>query len=118
MSYYEHIFLLRADITAQQAEKITKEFSQIVADNGGKVVTEENWGLKTLAYIIKKNRKAYYTLFNLDTPPAAVQELERQERLHEDVLRYMTVRVDELQEGPSVQMKARTSRDEREGSRR
>lgn len=117
MSYYEHVFLVRPDTTAQQLEKLVKEFAGIVKTAGGKVTKTENWGLRNLAYKIKKNRKAHYILFNLDTPPAAVSELERQERLHDDVLRFMTVRVDELDEEPSVLMRARKKREERAGGR-
>lgn len=117
MSHYEHIFLVRPDLTAQQLEKIIKDFTGIIEDNGGKVAKTENWGLRTLAYKIKKNRKAHYVLLNLDTPPAAVNELERQQRINDDVLRFMTVRVDEFEEGPSIQMRVKASREERAGAR-
>lgn len=118
MSYYEHIFLVRPDLTAQQLEKIIKDFTGIIEGNGGKVTKTENWGLRTLAYKIKKNRKAHYVLLNLDTPPGAVNELERQQRITDDVLRFMTVRVDEFEEGPSIQMRVKASREERAGARR
>ncbi len=117
MSYYEHIFLVRPDLTAQQLEKIIKDFTGIIEGNGGKVTKTENWGLRTLAYKIKKNRKAHYVLLNLDTPPGAVNELERQQRINDDVLRFMTVRVDEFEEGPSIQMRVKASREERAGAR-
>ena len=118
MSYYEHIFLVRPDLTESQLEKVIKDFAGIVEKNGGKVAKSENWGLRTLAYKIKKNRIAHYVLYNLDAPPAAVNELERQQRLSEDVLRFMTVRVDEFEEGPSIQMRVKASREERAGARR
>ena len=117
MSYYEHIFLVRPDLTAQQLEKIIKDFTGLIEKAGGKVTKTENWGLRGLAYKIKKNRKAHYILMNLDAPPAAVNELELQERLSDDVLRFMTIRVDEFEEGPSIQMRVKASREERAGAR-
>lgn len=115
MPLYEHVFIARQDINAQQVETITADFSKIVEDNGGKVAKAEYWGLKTLAYRIKKNRKGHYTLLGLDAPHAALAELERQARLHDDIIRFMTVRVDELEEGPSIVMRARAEKAERRG---
>ncbi len=117
MSYYEHIFLARPDLTAQQLENLIKDFTGIIESNGGTAAKTENWGLRSLAYKIKKNRKAHYVLFNLDGPAAAVNELERQERINDNVLRFMTVRVDEFEEGPSIQMRVKASREERAGGR-
>ena len=105
MPLYEHVFMARQDLSPQQVEEMTTQFKGIVEGLGGKVAKSEYWGVKTLTFRIAKNRKAHFTLFNLDTPPAAINELERQQRIHEDVLRYLTVRVDELEEGPSAMMR-------------
>lgn len=113
MSLYESTFVVRHDMSAQQVEQLADTFSDIIKNNGGEVTKTEHWGLKTLAYRIKKNRKAHYVFFNVDAPSAAMQELERNMRLNEDVLRYLTVRVDELDPEPSPMMQARASRDER-----
>jgi small subunit ribosomal protein S6 len=114
MPLYEHVYLARQDLSAQQVEDLTKQFSDVIAGLGGKVTKNEYWGLKSLSYRINKNRKAHMTLLNVDAPAAAVTEIERQERLSEDVLRYLTIRVDELEEGPSAMMrKSDRDRDER-----
>lgn len=114
MALYEHVFLARQDLAQAQVDTITEEAGKIIADNGGKVVETENWGLKSLAYKIQKNRKAHFVMLRLDTPPAAVEELERQTRLSEDVLRYMTIRVDAHEDGPSAMMrKEKKSKKER-----
>lgn len=110
MSYYEHVIIARPDINAQQVEAITQEFTKIVEKGGAKVTKSEYWGLRTLAYKIKKNRKAHYMFLNIDGPHPAVAEMERLEHLNEDILRFMTIRVDELEEGPSIMMQARTDR--------
>ena len=112
MPLYEHVYLARQDLSAQQVEDLTKQFSDVIAGLGGKVTKNEYWGLKSLSYRINKNRKAHMTLLNVDAPAAAVTEIERQERLSEDVLRYLTIRVDELEEGPSAMMR-KSDRDER-----
>ena len=112
MPLYEHVFLARQDASAQQVEDLTKQFQGIVEGLGGKVTKNEYWGVKSLSFRIRKNRKAHFTLLNLDAPPAAISEIERQERLNEEVLRFMTVRVDELEEGPSIMMR-KSDRDER-----
>ena len=113
MPLYENIFIARQDISTAQVEALTETFANLVAENGGKVEKREYWGLRNLAYRIKKNRKGHYVLFNLEAPPAAVSELERNMRINEDVLRYLTVRVDELEAGPSSMMR-RSERDERD----
>ena len=112
MPNYESVFIARQDITAAQVEGLVETFEKVITDGGGSVPKKENWGLKTLAYKIKKNRKGHYTLMNLDAPANAVHEMERQMRINEDVLRYITIRVDELEEGPSVMMRGR-DRDDR-----
>src|SRR6185503_207803 len=114
MPLYEHVFLARQDLSAQQIEDLTKQYSDVITGLGGKVTKNEYWGLKSLSYRINKNRKAHMTLLNVDAPSAAVTEIERQERLSEDVLRYLTIRVEELEEGPSAMMrKSDRDRDER-----
>jgi len=113
MPYYENVFIARQDISSQQVDLMTEEFSKLVSDNGGEVPKTEYWGVRGLTYRIKKSRKGHYVLMNLDAPPDSVQELERQMRLHEDVIRYMTIRVDELEEGPSVMMQSRGGRGSR-----
>ena len=112
MPLYEHVFLARQDISSQQVEGLVDQFKAVIEEGGGKVAKVETWGLKSLTYRIRKNRKAHFTLLNLDAPPAAVAEMERQQRIHEDVLRTMTIKVDELEEGPSVMMQKR-DRDDR-----
>ena len=113
MPFYENVFIARQDISAPQMEILTDDFSKIIEDQGGKIAKREYWGLRGLAYRIKKNRKAHYVLLNIDASAQAVQEMERQMRLHEDVLRYLTLRVDELEEGPSAMMQRRGSREGR-----
>ncbi len=117
MPLYEHVFLARQDVSAQAVDTLIGQYKTIVEGLGGKVTKVENWGLKSLAYRIKKNRKAHYALMNIDAPAAAVAEVERQERLSEDVLRSLTIRVDELEEGQSVMLQKR-DRDERRDDRR
>jgi len=113
MPLYEHVFLARQDASAQQVDDLTNQFKGIVEGLGGKVEKTEYWGVKSLTYRMNKNRKAHFTLMNLDAPAAAIAEIERQERLNEDVLRYMTIRVEELEEGPSAMMR-KAERDDRE----
>ena len=105
MPLYEHVFLARQDVSAQQVEELTAQFKGVIEQMGGKVAKTEQWGVKSLSYRLRKNRKAHFTLLNVDAPPAALNEIERQERLNEDVLRYLTVRVDEHEEGPSAMMR-------------
>ncbi len=114
MPLYEHVYLARQDLSAQQVEELTAQLSGVIGEMGGKVAKNEYWGVKSLAFRIRKNRKAHMTLLNLDAPPAAINEIERQERLNEDVLRYLTIRVEEHEEGPSAMMrKADRDRDDR-----
>ena len=113
MSLYESTFIARHDMSSQQVESLAENFTNIVKENGGEIAKTEFWGLKTLAYRIKKNRKGHYVYFNVDAPAAALIELERNMRLSEDVLRYLTVRVDALDPDPSPMMQARASRDDR-----
>lgn len=113
MPYYENVFIARQDISAAQVETMTEAFTAIIAENGGEVTKREYWGLKNLAYRIKKNRKGHYTLVNIEAPTDAVKEMERNMGLNEDVIRFMTIRVDALEEGPSVVMQSRGSRDDR-----
>jgi small subunit ribosomal protein S6 len=112
MPLYEHVFLARQDVSAQQAEEMATQFKGVIEGLGGKVTKTESWGVKSLSFRIKKNRKAHFTLMNVDGPAAALAEVERQERIHEDVLRFMTIRVDELEEGPSAMMR-KSDRDDR-----
>src|SRR5262249_61634012 len=105
MPLYEHVFLTRQDASAQQVEELTAQFKAIIEQMGGKVAKTEQWGVKSLAYRLRKNRKAHFTMFNIEAPPAALNEIERQERLSEDVLRYLTVRVRDHEEGPSAMMR-------------
>ena len=113
MPYYESVFIARQDISAPQVEALTDNFVKAIEDNGGKVAKQEYWGLKNLSYRIKKNRKGHYVLFNIDGPSDSIEEMERQMRLHEDILRYLTIRVDELEEGPSAMMQRGSGRDDR-----
>ena len=117
MALYEHIYLVRQDVTAPQVEALTETLKTLIASNGGSVSKVEAWGLKSLAFRIKKNRKAYFTLLNIDGPPAAIVELERQLGLNEDVIRYITLRVDEHEVGPSAMLRKReeSDRDDRGG---
>lgn len=121
MPLYEHVYLARQDLSPQQVEELTVQYTAIIEQMGGKVAKAEYWGVKSLTYRMRKNRKAHFTLLNIDAPPAAVAEVERQEHISEDVLRSLTVRVDELEEGPSAMMRKvdrDRDRDERRGDRR
>lgn len=112
MAFYENIFIARQDISSAQVDALADQFAAVLGENGGAVKKKEYWGLKTLAFRIKKNRKGHYVLLNIDAPPAAVQEVERQMRINEDILRFLTVRVDELEEAPSAMLQPR-GRDDR-----
>ena len=114
MPLYEHVFIARQDLSNAQAEGLVEHFSAVLADNGGKVVESEYWGVKTMAYKINKNRKGHYAYLRTDAPAPAVQEMERLMRLHDDVMRVMTIKVDEHEDGPSVQMQKRDDRERRE----
>jgi small subunit ribosomal protein S6 len=113
MSLYEHVFLVRQDATPQQVEALAEQMKSVIEAGGGKVTKTEQWGLRPLAFRIQKNRKAHYALMNIDSPWAAVAEMERQLKINEDVLRYLTVRVEELEEGPSAVLQRRDRDDER-----
>lgn len=111
MALYEHIYLARQDISAQQVEALTEQFKTVIESLGGKVEKGEYWGVKSLAYRIKKNRKAHFSLLNLDAPSAAVTEMERQMGINEDVIRFMTIRVETHEAGPSAMMRKRDDDD-------
>jgi small subunit ribosomal protein S6 len=121
MPLYEHVYLARQDLSQQQVDELTAQYQGVIEGLGGKVAKAEYWGVKTLTYRIRKNRKAHFTLLNIDGPSAAIVEVERQQRINEDVLRAITVSVDELEEGPSAMMRKvdrDRDRDERRGERR
>ena len=105
MALYEHVFLARQDLAQAQVDGLAEEATKIIEANEGKVTRTETWGLKSLAYPISKNQKAHFVMLHVDAPGSVVAELERQTRINEDVIRYMTIRVDELEDGPSVMMK-------------
>ena len=116
MPLYEHVFLARQDASAQQVEDFTTQITGVIEGLGGKVTKSENWGVRSLTYRMNKNRKAHFMLLNIDGPAAVVAEIERQERISEDIIRYITVRVEEHEEGPSAMMrKSDRDRDERGG---
>ena len=117
MALYEHVFIARQDLANAQAEALIEHFGQILTDNGGSITGTEYWGLRTMAYKINKNRKGHYGFIKSDSPSAAVDEMERLMRIHEDVMRIMTIKVDEHEEGPSAVVLAKNSRDERRGGR-
>ncbi|ACL59504.1 30S ribosomal protein S6 [Methylobacterium nodulans] len=117
MALYEHVFLARQDVTSQQVESMIDTYKGVIEANGGKVEKTEMWGVKSLAYRIKKNRKAHFTLLNIDAPPAALAEMERQMRISEDILRFLTIRVEALETEPSAMMQKR-DRDERKDRER
>jgi len=110
---YESVFIARQDISAAQVDTLADNFEIVISENGGSIAKRENWGLRTMAYKLKKNRKGHYVLFNIDAPAAAIHEMERQMRINEDILRYLTVRVDELEEGPSIIMRNKDRGDDR-----
>ena len=117
MPLYEHVFLARQDISQTQVEALTKEYTQVIEEGGGRVGKTEYWGLKTVAFKIKKNRKAHYSLMNLEAPPAAVAEMERRMGLSPDVIRFITVRVEAHETEPSIQMRKSDRDDRRDGDR-
>ena len=116
MPLYEHVFLARQDLAQAQVDALAENATKIVEAQQGKVTKVENWGLRNLAYKIAKNRKAHYVMLNIDAPAGTVAELERQTQINEDVIRYMTIRVDELEGGPSVMMR-KSERDRERGDR-
>ena len=113
MPLYEHVMISRQDLSNAQAESLIEHFSTVLKDNGGSAVDAEYWGIKTMAYKINKNRKGHYAFLRSDAPSAAVHEMERLMRLHDDVMRVLTIKVDAHEEGPSVQMQKREERGER-----
>jgi small subunit ribosomal protein S6 len=117
MPLYEHIFMARQDVTSQQVEAMVDQYKGVIEQNGGSVEKTEMWGVKSLAYRIKKNRKAHFTMFNINAPAPALAEMERQMSISEDILRFMTIRVEELETEPSVMMQKR-DRDERKDRER
>jgi small subunit ribosomal protein S6 len=118
MPLYEHVMIARQDLSNAQAEGLIEHFSTVIADNGGKIVEHEYWGVKTMAYKINKNRKGHYAFLKSDAPAAAVLEMERLMRLHDDVMRVLTIKVDAHAEGPSVQMQKRDDRERGERGER
>jgi small subunit ribosomal protein S6 len=118
MALYENVFIARQDVPTTQVETLTTQFAELVTGLGGTVSKKEYWGLRSLTYRIKKNRKGHYTLLNIDAPAAAVKELERTMSINEDIIRYLTVRVDELEEGPSAIMIRSAEKSDRPGGDR
>jgi small subunit ribosomal protein S6 len=116
MPHYEHIFMVRQDASNAQVEELTEHYKSVIADNGGSIGKVEYWGVKSLAYRIRKNRKAHYTLMNITAPPAALAEMERQMSINEEVVRFLTLRMDELDEEPSVMVRP-ARRDDRRDDR-
>ena len=104
MSFYEHVFIARQDLAQNQVDELTDKYAAIIEKDGGKVTKRENWGLRNLAYRIQKNRKGYYVLMNIDAPADAVKEMERLIRVDEDIIRHLTIKVDQLEEGPSAML--------------
>jgi small subunit ribosomal protein S6 len=120
MPLYEHVYLARQDASTQQVEELTAQLKGVIEGLGGSIAKNEYWGVKSLSYRLRKNRKAHFTLMNVNAPPAAINEIERLERLNEDVLRYLTIRVEEHEEGPSAMMRRAErdrDRDDRRGDR-
>ena len=117
MPLYEHVFLTRQDASNAQVDQLTDQFKTVITSGGGKIGKSEYWGLKSLTFRIKKNRKAHYTYLDIEAPPAAIAEMERQMSINEDVIRFMTVRVEKHEDGPSAMMKAGSRREERGGGR-
>ena len=113
MAIYECVYIARQELTAAQAEQLSKDLTKIVSSNSGEIKRQEYWGLRNLAYKIRKNRKGHYTMFHIEAPASAIEELERNMRLNEDILRYLTVKIDKLPDGPSVMMTARPDRPRR-----
>ncbi|MGI9422834.1 MAG: 30S ribosomal protein S6 [Hyphomicrobiaceae bacterium] len=114
MPLYEHVYLARQDVSQQQVDALTSEFKQLIEENGGSVGKTEYWGVKSLTYKIKKNRKAHFTLMNIEAPSDIVSEMERRMRLSTDILRFMTIKVDSHDTEPSAQMR-KNDRDDRRG---
>ena len=116
MPLYEHVFIARQDLAQAQVDALAENATKIIEGNGGKIAKTETWGLRSLAYRIQKNRKAHYVMLDIDAPAPAIAELERQTQINEDVIRYMTIKVDAHEQGPSVMMR-RGEREKRRGDR-
>ena len=112
MALYEHVFISRQDLTTLQTEDLIKQYSDILKDNGGKVIGHEYWGLRTLAYKINKNRKGHYCLIKSDSPPSASHEMERLMKLNEDIMRVLTIKVQKHEDGPSIMMRSKSKNEE------
>ena len=112
MALYEHVFIARQDLSSIQTEDLIKQYSDVLKNNGGKVIGHEYWGLRTLAYKINKNRKGHYSLIKSDSPPSAAQEMERLMKLNEDIMRVLTIKVNKHVEGPSIMMRTKTKNEE------
>lgn len=110
MPFYENVFVARQDLTPAKVTELTEKFVAVIESNGGKVTKREDWGLRNLAYKIKKNRKGYYTLMNIDAPATAIVEMERLMRLDENLLRYLTIKVEALEEGPSAMLEPKAKK--------
>ena len=108
MPIYESVIVARQDITKSQFDKLVDEFVSIIKENGGDALKTEYWGLKNLAYEINKNKKAHYTMLILDTAPESIAEYERKMRIHEDIIRYMTIKIDKFEDKPSIMMQNAT----------
>jgi small subunit ribosomal protein S6 len=117
MPFYEHVFLARQDVSAQQVEQMTELYKGVIEQSGGQVTKIEYWGVKSLAYRIKKNRKAHFALMNISAPAASVAEMERQMKINEDLVRFMTIKVEALEEGPSAMMQRREREERRDRER-
>ncbi len=117
MPYYESVFIARQDISSAQVDTLAETFTNLIQEGGGQVTKKESWGLRNLTYRIKKNRKGHYVLLNIDGPSSAVLEMERNMRINEDVIRYLTVRVDELESEESIVLRSRGARDSGRGGR-
>ena len=113
MALYECVYIARQELTVAQTEQLSKDLIKVVSSNDGEIKNQEYWGLRNLAYKIRKNRKGHYTMFHIDSPSSTIVELERNMRLNEDILRYLTIKIESLPEGPSVMMTARPDRPRR-----
>jgi len=117
MPLYEHVFLARQDLAQAQVDALAENATKIITDNGGKIAKTETWGLRGIAYRIAKNRKAHYVALDIDAPAAAIAELERQSNINEDIIRFLTIRVDEHEAGPSAMMRRGEQERERRSER-
>ena len=116
MALYEHIFVARQDVSSQQVEDLQTMITQIITENGGKITKTEYWGIKSLAYRVKKNRKGHYSLLNIDAPHEAIAEMERRISLSDDIIRHLTLRVDAHEDGDSVQLRSKNRDEQRNAS--